>query len=60
VVKRAVFGMGEECGHVLEFIGDQKAESGVNRYFKCIKCGDVFVVTAEEGKTYRIAGIKKE
>jgi hypothetical protein len=45
VVKRAVFGMGEECSHVLEFIGDQKA---------------VFVVTAEEGKTYRIAGIKKE
>jgi len=55
-----VFGMGEECSHVLEFIGDQKAESGVNRYFKCVKCGDVFVVTAEEGKTYRIAGIKKE
>ncbi|MDJ0272006.1 MAG: hypothetical protein QXN23_01860 [Candidatus Caldarchaeum sp.] len=50
--------MSESCEHDLEFIGDQKAEKGVNKYFRCRKCGDVFVHTDEENKTYRIPGVK--
>ncbi len=52
--------MAEGCSHVLEFIGEQKAEHGVNRYFRCVKCGDVFVQTAEEAKIYRIPAVKKK
>ncbi|MDV3243829.1 MAG: hypothetical protein LYZ66_01485 [Nitrososphaerales archaeon] len=37
-----------ECRHSeLEFVGDQKTDSGVNSYFKCRSCGDVVVVTPE-------------
>ncbi|MEM2096308.1 MAG: hypothetical protein QXX19_00015 [Candidatus Caldarchaeum sp.] len=50
--------MDEACSHVLEFIGEQKAEDGVNKYFRCVRCGDVFVQTADESKTYRIPGVK--
>ncbi|MEM0383935.1 MAG: hypothetical protein QXS57_00940 [Candidatus Caldarchaeum sp.] len=49
--------MGEDCSHVLEHIGDQKAQDGVNKYFRCVKCGDVFVQTADESKTFRIPGV---
>ncbi|MEM2052028.1 MAG: hypothetical protein QW614_03625 [Candidatus Caldarchaeum sp.] len=49
----------EECSHSLEFIGEQKAEQGSNKYFRCVKCGDVFVQTADETKVYRIPAVKK-
>ncbi|MEM4280683.1 MAG: hypothetical protein QW470_01575 [Candidatus Caldarchaeum sp.] len=52
--------MAEECSHALEFIGEQKAEQGVNKYFRCVKCGDVFVQTPDEVKVYRIPAVKKK
>ncbi|MEM0439978.1 MAG: hypothetical protein QW463_00035 [Candidatus Caldarchaeum sp.] len=51
--------MNESCEHSLEYLGDQKGEKGVNKYYRCVKCGDVFVYTDEEMKIYRIPGIKK-
>ncbi|MCS7129399.1 MAG: hypothetical protein NZ919_02000 [Candidatus Caldarchaeum sp.] len=50
--------MAEGCSHTLEYLGDQKTDIGVNKYFRCVKCGDVFVQTADEAKTYRIPGVK--
>jgi hypothetical protein len=36
-----------DCEHrELEFIGDEKHEDGVNKYYKCKACGDVIVFTA--------------
>ncbi|MCS6784459.1 MAG: hypothetical protein RMI43_01905 [Candidatus Caldarchaeum sp.] len=51
--------MTEPCEHRLEYLGDQKADRGVNKYYRCVKCGDVFVHTDDESKIYRIPGLKK-
>ena len=48
----------EECRHELEFIGDQKTDEGVNKYFRCVKCGDVFVFPPKTNIAYRIPGRK--
>ena len=44
------------CRHIeLEFVGEQKTESGVNSYYRCKACKDVLVVTPEQ-KTFAIKG----
>ncbi|MEM2103782.1 MAG: hypothetical protein QW717_02675 [Candidatus Bathyarchaeia archaeon] len=49
--------MSKECSHgEVEFLGEQKGEKGVNRYYKCRKCGSVLILS-EEGTLY---GITKE
>ncbi|MEM3032070.1 MAG: hypothetical protein QW756_04200 [Nitrososphaerota archaeon] len=50
--------MNEECSHVLELLGEQKTEGGANLYYRCVKCGDVFVKTPQENKVYRVSGIR--
>ena len=42
------------CKHEsLAFMGEQKADDGVNVYYTCVKCGEVLVVTP----TNKVTGI---
>jgi ribosomal protein S26 len=44
----------KECNHGdVELLGEQKGEKGVNRYFRCLKCGSVLVLS-EEGVLYEV------
>jgi ribosomal protein S26 len=39
---------GSGCLHEeTEFLGEQKAEKGVNRYFRCKKCGSVIILSED-------------
>lgn len=50
---------GATCPHdKLEFLGDQKGEKGVNKYYKCLKCGNVLILT-EEGTWYEVPAVKQ-
>ncbi len=45
-----------ECPHEkVEFLGEQKGEDGVNRYYRCLKCGSVLILS-EDGVLYEVAG----
>lgn len=47
-----------KCSHgEVELLGEQKGEKGVNRYYKCRKCGSVLVLS-EDGTLYEVP--KKE
>lgn len=51
---------GVKCSHSeVKLIGEQKGERGVNRYYKCMKCGSVMVLS-EEGVLYQIPKDQKE
>jgi len=42
------------CKHeILEYVGDQKTDEGVNSYYKCKACGTLLVVTP----TRKVIGI---
>ena len=46
------------CAHGdTEFLGEQKGERGTNKYYRCLKCGNVLVLS-EEGILYEIPGKK--
>jgi len=48
----------KECSHgKVELLGEQKGEKGVNRYYRCLKCGDILILS-EEGILYEVT--KKE
>lgn len=41
--------MPEKCPHEkIEFLGDEKGETGVNKYFRCLKCGNVLILSEEK------------
>lgn len=45
----------EKCSHgEVEFLGTEKGEKGVNRYYKCSKCGSVLVLSEDEGVLYEV------
>ncbi|MEM2212899.1 MAG: hypothetical protein QXQ28_04775 [Candidatus Nezhaarchaeales archaeon] len=45
-----------KCLHgEVEFLGEQRGEKGVNRYYRCLKCGSVLILS-EEKVLYEIAG----
>jgi len=47
-------GHGEECKHgEVELLGEQKGDRGVNRYYRCLKCGCILVLS-EDGVLYKI------
>ncbi|MEM0241052.1 MAG: hypothetical protein QXP29_06285 [Candidatus Nezhaarchaeales archaeon] len=51
--------MEAKCLHdKLEFLGDQKGEKGVNRYYKCLKCGNVLILS-EEGTWYEVPAAER-
>lgn len=46
--------MEEKCSHgEVELLGEQKGEKGTNRYYRCLKCGSVLVLS-EEGTLYQV------
>ena len=43
-----------KCSHSeVELLGEQKGDRGVNRYYKCLKCGNVLVLS-EDGFLYEV------
>lgn len=51
--------VGTRCPHdKLEFLGDQKGEKGVNKYYRCLKCGNVLILS-EEGTWYEIPAARQ-
>ncbi|RLI81612.1 hypothetical protein DRP04_05715 [Archaeoglobales archaeon] len=52
--------MSEECSHgEVELLGEQKGEKGVNRYYKCLKCGAVLILS-ENGALYQVSKEKQK
>jgi len=50
----------EECSHgEVELLGEQKGEKGVNRYYKCLKCGAVLILS-ENGILYQVSKEKQK
>ena len=50
----------EECSHnKVELIGVEKAEISLNRYFRCLKCGQILVLS-ESGELYEVEKAKKD
>ena len=48
-----------ECAHgEAELLGEQKGERGSNRYYRCLKCGSVLILS-EEGTLYEVPKEKK-
>lgn len=46
--------MSKECPHdKTEFLGEQKGEKGANRYYRCLKCGCVLILS-EDGVLYSV------
>jgi hypothetical protein len=45
--------MTNQCEHDLHYVGEQKAEKGNNRYFRCSKCGSV-IIRADNGSRFEI------
>lgn len=51
---------GRKCAHdKTELIGEQKGEKGVNKYFKCHRCGDVLILS-EDGVLYLVPAANKQ
>ncbi|MDA4121206.1 MAG: hypothetical protein OK404_02225 [Thaumarchaeota archaeon] len=48
------------CKHkVLEFMGEQKTDDGINIYHKCTACGTLLVTTPAR-KVYGVDGVQAE
>ncbi len=46
--------MQRRCSHEeIEFLGEQRGESGVNKYYRCLRCGSVLILS-EEGTLYEV------
>ncbi len=52
--------MSGECKHEkIEYIGSQRGERGVNKYYRCLICGAVLVLS-EDGVLYEIRPERRE
>lgn len=50
----------EQCEHGdVELLGTEKGERGVNKYFRCRKCGAVLVLS-EEGVLYEVPAAREQ
>jgi hypothetical protein len=48
-----------QCSHgKTQLLGEEKGEKTVNRYYKCLKCGSVLVLS-EEGRLYELVDKKQ-
>lgn len=46
--------MKEQCSHgEVEFLGEEKGDKGINKYYRCIKCGNIFILS-DEGNLYQV------
>ncbi|MEM3771262.1 MAG: hypothetical protein QXW80_02960 [Candidatus Micrarchaeia archaeon] len=43
----------EKCKHGGELLGERKGDKGVNRYYKCLKCGCILILS-EDGVLYEV------
>jgi len=49
-----------KCAHdKLEYLGDQKGERGVNKYYRCMRCGSVLILS-EDGTWYEVPASKQQ
>ncbi|MEM3702897.1 MAG: hypothetical protein QXX79_00525 [Candidatus Bathyarchaeia archaeon] len=49
----------QKCSHnEIELLGEEKGEKGTNKYYKCLKCGSVLVLS-EDGVLYEVPGVEK-
>ncbi|MEM3579825.1 MAG: hypothetical protein QXQ64_01000 [Candidatus Bathyarchaeia archaeon] len=47
--------MPEKCKHgEVELLGEQRGDKGVNRYYRCLKCGCILILS-EDGVLYEVA-----
>lgn len=50
-----IYNASGKCSHEeVEFLGEQKGERGVNRYYRCLKCGNALILS-EEGILYEVS-----
>jgi len=48
-----------KCAHdKLEYLGDQKGERGVNKYYRCARCGNVLILS-EDGTWYEVPAARQ-
>lgn len=46
----------KKCSHgETQFLGTQKSEKGMNKYYRCSKCGKILVLSSNNGFLYEIA-----
>jgi len=46
--------MKKQCSHgEVKFLGEEKGDKGINKYYRCIKCGNIFILS-DEGNLYQI------
>lgn len=46
--------MPEKCKHgEVELLGEQRGDRGVNRYYRCLKCGCILILS-ENGVLYEV------
>jgi len=49
-----------KCKHEkVEFLGTERSDRGVNKYFRCLECGSVLVLS-EDGVLYEVPGVKEK
>lgn len=47
-----------QCKHEsLEWVGEQRTDSGVNTFYRCKHCNDLIVTTPEKS-VYRVPGVQ--
>ncbi|MCD6243139.1 hypothetical protein J7K06_05610 [Candidatus Bathyarchaeota archaeon] len=52
--------MKAKCSHgEVELLGEQKGEKGVNRYYRCLKCGSILILS-ENGVLYQVSKENKK
>jgi len=50
---------GGKCAHdKLEYLGDQRGERSVNKYYRCAKCGNVLILS-EDGTWYEVPAARQ-
>ena len=48
-----------KCKHgKVELLGVERTARGLNKYYRCLKCGSVLVLS-DDGVLYEIPGVKK-
>jgi hypothetical protein len=51
--------MSKKCPHgKVELLGTERTEKGINYYYKCLKCGDVLILS-NEGILYKVPRAKR-
>ena len=50
----------EKCPHdKLELLGTERTERGENKYYRCLRCGNVLILS-NDWHLYEVPGVKEE